>query len=293
MTQHGLDEEPRAASLFQTDDNLPNLVVIGAMKCGTTSLHQWLDQHPQVAMSRVKETNFFLERRGGAELDRYRSLFNSAAAVRGESSTSYTKYPQRPGVPARMRALIPDARLVYILRDPVDRTLSHYLHAVQRSREKRPLAEALRSLDGNIYVDPSRYAMQLEQFLEHYPRSQILVVATEEMEHEPQAVLNRIVHYLGIEAHRFDFGARANVSQRRGVNNRLGQVAESYRAKRIGRRLPRPVIEFVKGVNARLSRRVQRPDLDAHTRSRLVEYLEGDVRLLRQLTGSKFDRWSL
>jgi len=272
---------------------LPNLVVIGAMKCGTTSLHLYLDRHPDIAMSRVKEINFFLEGHGDKGIRWYESHFKSGAAIRGESSTSYTKYPQRDGVPARMHNLLPDAKLIYILRDPIERTVSQYLHDYQRSREQRPLAEALRSLSDNLYVDPSRYHMQLERYLEHYPLSQILILTTEDLRDDPELTLRRAVDFVGVKPFRFEVLGEANVSERRGQNNRLGRMLESYRAKRIARHLPRPVVELAKFVNARLSKKVQRPALDTETRQELTELLRDDVTRLRALTGMAFEKWSL
>jgi sulfotransferase family protein len=274
---------------------LPNLLVIGAMKCGTTSLHYYLDQHPDIAMSKVKEINFFLEGHGHWDkgVPWYESHFDGSAEVRGESSTSYTKYPQRSGVPERMRSLLPDAKLIYILRDPIERTVSHYLHAYHRSREKRPIAEALRSLSDNPYVDPSRYHMQLERYLEHYPLSQILILTTEELREAPQVTLGRAVEFLDLAPVRFEALTKANVSERRGRNNPLSRLSETYRAKRIARSFPQPVIEVVKFVNARLSRKVQRPSLDPETRRALVDFLRDDVTRLRALTGNSYEKWSL
>jgi len=115
---------------------LPNLVVVGAMKCGTTALHGFLDRHPEIAMSDPKELNFFFGPAAGsgddapwAEGNRhrgvgwYRHQFPVAAPVRGESSPGYTS-PSEPHVAARMAALIPGARLVYLVRDPVERAVS-------------------------------------------------------------------------------------------------------------------------------------------------------------------------
>ena len=272
---------------------LPNLVVIGGMKCGTTSLHLYLDQHPDIAMSRPKEIHFFLERNAHRTVAWYEAHFDSRAAVRGESSPGYTKYPQRDGVPARMHALIPDARLIYLLRDPIDRTVSHYLHEYLRNWEHRPLAEALRSFPDNPYVNASRYHMQLERYLEYYPLSQILLLATEDLRDDPQATLRRVVDFVGVAPFQFDVLSKANVAERRGRSNRVGRLLESSTAKRIGQRLPRPAVELGKLINARLSTKVERPALDTEKRRELADYLRDDVAQLRALTGMAFEKWSL
>lgn len=276
---------PRAA--------LPNLVIIGAMKSGTTSLHTYLDQHPSIAMSAIKEIDFFIGSRYLRGPEWYAAHFDPTAPVRGESSTSYTKYPQRPGVPERMAECIPDARLVYLVRDPIERAVSHYVHARNRRRERRSLSEALRPTATNTYLDPSRYAMQLERYRAWFPSDQILVVESEAFRDEPRATLAAICTFLAVPPFDFDTSARANVSERRGVANPVIGLVESYRLKRLARMLPRSWTRPAKALNARLSAAAERPRLDEATRRLLVESFTDDVARLRRLTGHPFSRWSL
>jgi hypothetical protein len=272
---------------------LPNFLVIGAMKAGTTTLHAWLAQHPDIGMSTIKETNYFVSGRNDHDPAWYARHFDGRAPFRAESSTSYTKFPQRPGVPERIHTLIPDAKLVYVLRDPIERTVSHYLHAVQRGRERRSLVDALAVLDDNLYVDPSRYHLQLEQYWPLYPPSRILVMTAEELHRAPLAALERVTTFLGARPFGFDTERLENVSDRRGQDTAVGRLIESYRAKRIGRLLPRTAVRLAKRVNVRLSRRIDRPVLDAGSRARLRDHLAGDVSRLREATGQSFEEWSL
>ena len=111
----------------------PNLFIIGAMKSGTTTLHEYLDSHPQIAMSRIKEPGFFVEEltlRQGE--DWYLSLFeqDDRFRYRGESSTHYTKLPVFRGVAERLSRFNPEARLIYIMRNPIERLVSHYWHNI-------------------------------------------------------------------------------------------------------------------------------------------------------------------
>src|SRR3954454_424581 len=107
---------------------LPKLLIIGAQKCGTTSLHTYLDAHPDVHMAAEKELDFFIEDRAWQRgLEWYATRFRDDAGVRGESSPNYTGWPVWDGVPERAAAVIPKARLVYLVRDPIDRIESHYL----------------------------------------------------------------------------------------------------------------------------------------------------------------------
>jgi Sulfotransferase domain. len=107
---------------------LPNLLIIGSQKAGTTSLHTYLSYHPEIFMSKNKELAFFCGTNSDKDTDWYRSNFKTDKAIRGESSMVYTHCKRYPGVPARIHELIPEAKLIYILRDPISRVLSHYSH---------------------------------------------------------------------------------------------------------------------------------------------------------------------
>ena len=155
---------------------LPNLVVIGAQKCGTSGLHYQLGLHPEIWMSRPKELNFFIEERNWSRgEDWYRAYFDARAKVRGESSPNYTAYPQHLGVPERMRTLIPEAKLIYVVRDPLERIAAHWVHNFAKRREKGDLRATLTHANTS-YVMRSQYHMQLQQFLGHYPFEQTLVI---------------------------------------------------------------------------------------------------------------------
>src|SRR3954465_14378495 len=137
---------------------MPNLIIIGGLKCGTTSVHHYLGLHPEIGMSRPKELNFFVEELNwplGA--DWYRGHFTGDERVQGESSPHYTNEPRFAGVAERIHGLLPEARIVYIVRDPIDRMLSHYLHNVAGGYESRPLEEALDD-PHSAYVHRSLYA---------------------------------------------------------------------------------------------------------------------------------------
>src|SRR5262245_46073038 len=126
------DREARAT-------RLPTFLVIGAMKGGTTALHTYLGSHPDVFMSDLKEPHFFSSGLGWDKGEEwYCSLFTEAgsATAVGESSTSYSKFPDVRHVPERAISLIPDLRVVYLVRDPIERIRSQYLHHVVMGEER-------------------------------------------------------------------------------------------------------------------------------------------------------------
>ena len=178
---------------------LPNLVVIGGLKCGTTSLHHYLNLHPEVQMSRPKELNFFVaELNWPLGADWYASHFHGGATVRGESSPHYTNRPRFEGVAERMRSVLGDARLIYMVRDPIDRMLSHYLHNVGGGYEGRPLADAFADPE-SAYVQRSRYFFQLEPYLEAFGQERIEIVGREELKRDRPATMRRVFEFLGVD----------------------------------------------------------------------------------------------
>ena len=117
---------------------LPNLIIIGGLKCGTTSIHHYLGLHPEIQMSKPKELNFFVEELNwDLGLDWYASRFDDRFKVRGESSPHYTNLPRFEGVAERIHEHCPDARLLYMVRDPIKRILSHWVHATGAGYETR------------------------------------------------------------------------------------------------------------------------------------------------------------
>ncbi len=161
---------------------LPTFFIIGAPKAGTTSFHYYLNQHPQIQMSAVKEPSFFAPssnppdaRRSINRLDQYEQLFDPAVGVRGEASTNYAEYPFRQGVPERIKELVPEAKFVYLVRDPIDRTMSHYHHLVADGGERRSLEEIFNDLSDprTPCICASLYALQLELYLRDFPQERI------------------------------------------------------------------------------------------------------------------------
>jgi hypothetical protein len=181
---------------------LPNFLVIGAMKAGTTSLFHYLNAHPQVYLSPLKEVDFFAEggnwRRG---VDWYRKQFEgapSAAVAVGEASTIYTRYPEHRGVAERIASLLPEVRLIYVLRDPIERIRSHYQHRVMIGAERCPIEEAVRQ--DPSYVDCSRYALQLQQYLPLFDRERMLLLTSEDLRDDRLDTVARAFAFLGVRS---------------------------------------------------------------------------------------------
>lgn len=181
-----------------THPRLPHFIIIGAMKSATTTLQEQLVGQPGIFMSTPKEPNFFGDdeqfRKG---LGWYQSLFISAPheALLGEASTHYTKLPTYPETVARMHALLPNARLVYVMRHPVDRLVSHYIHEWSMSTISCDINEAV-SCNPEL-IAYSRYAHQLQPYFDTYGRENVLPVFFERLIACPQQELERICSFIG------------------------------------------------------------------------------------------------
>jgi len=276
---------------------LPNLIVIGAAKCGTTSLHEYLDEHPQISMSREKELHFFVDRKNWSRgLGWYESQFDAETPVRGESSPGYSAFPLYRGVPERMAETIPHARLVYLVRDPVERVVSHYSHRTVNWPEMRKLEEAL--ADPHLHewlVTPSRYWLQLEQYLARFPAEQILVVDADELGASRAEVLARIFAFVGVDPtfSSPEFERTHNAATGRVQPNRAGEAMLTVLdralgpawAKAVRRRTPQ-------GLKAAFRHEAPRPVLPDEVRAKLEDELRDDVAKLRAHTGLAFAGWT-
>jgi hypothetical protein len=184
----------------------PNLFIIGAMKSGTTTLHEYLDTHPQIAMSQEKEPGYFVEELGlhkGEEwyLSRWHED-GGDSLYRGESSTHYTKLPIFKGVPERLFHYNPQARLIYIMRNPFDRVVSHYWHALRDAYHGGELRSLLRAVQEDpSYLAFSDYATQLEPYFDRFGRGAVLTLTFEALLEEPQREVDRIYRWLGLASH--------------------------------------------------------------------------------------------
>lgn len=194
---------------MSTPRRKPNLFVIGAMKSGTTSLHEYLDTHPQISMSTQKEPAFFAKEftlnRGE---DWYLSLFSQDSQYKylGESSTQYTRLPLFEGVPQRLYEFNPNARLIYIMRNPLERVISHYWHAtrvrsiLKGAGEPRPLVKAILE-SPDEYLATGNYAMQLEPYIALFGLASIYTLTFEALIQNPQQQMNKIYQWLGLSHH--------------------------------------------------------------------------------------------
>ncbi|MGH2698221.1 MAG: sulfotransferase domain-containing protein [Actinomycetota bacterium] len=290
------------------DPRLPNFLIVGAMKAGTTSLYHYLRPHPQLFMASIKELDFFVEELNWSRgIEWYRRQFARAGRypARGEASTNYSKYPRFKGVPERIAKLVPQARLIYVVRDPIERMRSHYQHSFALGVERAPISDAL--INNPAYLMSSRYGLQVEQYRDHFPPDQVLIVTSEELRDQRAHTMVRVYRFLGI-----DVGYIAPTLDREyyktkertqyspliaSLRNTLKKrVPYSKRAKELVDSLGQRPKRFTSHRRERRDHSSPAPapnTIPDTTRTRLEEILAEDVARLRAYMPPGFDGWGI
>ncbi|TNY35950.1 sulfotransferase family protein [Thermomonospora catenispora] len=299
--------------------SLPDVLVIGAPKAGTTALHRGLARHPQLFMSPVKEPKFFLTDgpppRGGGPGDAqtyrehiwrrsdYEALFDAAppGALRGESTPFYL-YDQEAQL--RIHRLIPHVRMIAVLRDPVERAHSNWAHLWSAGLEPiGDVVEACAAQERRVragwsafwrYVDLGRYGEQLQHLFKLFPREQVLLLRYEELRDRPAAALDEICAFLGVRTGVLDALPRENVTPHvaDSPGNRALQALLRGGA-RIGAHMPEAVRKAARRPFLALLQRdprTRRPPTPQQ-RARLLPYFEDDIALLSEITGWDCTDW--
>jgi Sulfotransferase domain len=274
---------------------LPNLLIIGAGKSGTSSLHFYLSQHPEIHMSEIKEMRFLHLPWALEQLDLYATFFDGTAAVRGESSPTYTQHPLLPGVPERIRAAMPEARLIYLVRDPVERAISSYRQACGMVRSvEQPFGDPEDPY--NRYAVQGRYATQLERYTRLFPRDQILVVDQADLLKRRGDTLRKIFRFLHVDEEFSSRRFRERANTRDDSSARLTEIGWWLRHTRAAdavRSLPHgPRKTLTRSTKRLLSRRVE-PVVTPELRQRLCRVFGEEVDRLRALTGQEFSTWQV
>ncbi len=272
---------------------LPNFLIIGAAKAGTTSLYHYLRQHPQVFMSAVKEVNFFAYAGQGSRqfpvrsLEEYGALFREVRAEKavGEASPRYLSHPEAA---ERIRRTLPEVRLVASLRDPVERAYSGYLMQVRKGRERRPPEACFER--GDVYVEGGFYGEQLRRFYDRFDSGRIHVLLFEELGGRARATLRALFDFLEVDP---DFAPDTSVRHNVG-----GYPARRWLVRLLASRwLRETVAQWAPAPVQSLGRRLRErnltaaPALPPQLRQRLLELYRPDIERLQGLVGRDLSAW--
>jgi hypothetical protein len=249
-------------------------------------------------MSKEKELDYFIDRGNWSKgIGWYKSHFTTDAPLLGESSPNYTSYPLVKGVAKRMHSFLPDAKLIYIVRDPVERIISQYIHYCTSGFENRSFEESLMQLDtNNRYIIRSQYYMQLSQFLKYYPKSDIIIITAEELYRERIETLNKIFRFLNVEEGFYsdEFWIIKHSSKEKGRKNLVGLFFKSLSETGLAKLFSTDIRMGVgRLIYPPFSKRIEKPHLTANLKAKIQAYLREDISQFRTISGRRYSDWSL
>jgi Sulfotransferase domain len=293
---------------------MPNFLLIGSQSAGTTSVHNYLKQHPQIYVSPIKETNFFVHDGQNPDIvpylsasitsvGAYRALFEGAFAHQaiGEASPLYLVDPHAA---ARIRHHIPKAKLIAILRDPAERAYTAYWMRVRDGRESRSFEQAVEeelrggldeSLDFALrhYVRWGLYAAHLEVYLGMFDRAQLATFLFDDLQADPVGFMRELFRFLEVDdAFVPDTSVRYNASG--SARSRLLRplFRKSALTKALRRTLPEPLARRAASFReAWRSRELSKPPMPLQLRQKLVAKYRSDILALQDLIGRDLSRW--
>jgi Sulfotransferase domain len=281
-------------------DGLPeksaaDAIVIGAMRAGTTALYRVFLESGLVAVPECKETDFYLSKSNFARgLNWYRKQFGNSDLPWVDFCPNYTKRDMFPGAPARTFENAPNAKLIFIARDPVARAESQYKHTFMHSASLADPADVFDTREGEHILMVSKYAYQLEPYFEHWSKDDILIVDFNDLLDHSSVVFKRIAEHIGLEPsaiERLSNLPEANSGDEiRRMPRWWGQMRDTKMGRYVRSRTPRKLIDSMRAA-VKTGKPLQVPEFDDRIRSNLAQKLKTDASRFREITGKSFRSW--
>lgn len=268
-------------------------MIIGAMKCGTSSLAHMVSLHPDISFSKPKEPQFFSNYHDWRHrLDQYHSHFTKSAKLYGEGSTNYTKYPDfRWNIWDDIYEYNKNMKFIYVVRDPVERIISHYSHIYETGFTDDPIDVALRRIPG--LINTTRYYTQISPYIKKFGREQVHIVLFDQMIKQPTTVLNDIFHFLGLETIDITESDLGKIH----VNKSYRGTRKHHKYKKLKNHLGYKLLrKLLPGLAARIadnSKRhlKQKPKLSLESIELVQNLVEADILMLQSLVDADLSSW--
>jgi hypothetical protein len=262
-----------------------NFLIIGSAKSATTSLSNGLALHPDICFSLPKEPQFFSKTDWRHQIPEYHALFTSKAKLYGEGSTNYTKFPSfNKQIYADIFEYNPKMKLIYIMRHPIDRIVSHYTHTYNRGYE--PLKDINKAITLNEhYINTSKYATQIEPYIEQFGRAQILLLFFEDFVNRPQEVLDTVYTFLEVDQLDIDI---SQINKNKSFNRRVLHYTYDN---------PKTIWKKFKKVGLIIKNYFNRdfidsqPQLTEATKQHIVNGVTDDIHRIEKLTNKDLSKW--
>jgi hypothetical protein len=245
-------------------------------------------------MSSPKETDYFLEE-NNKSIEWYKNCFKEDAIEYGEVSPNYSKHPHPKfiGVPERMYNIIPNVKILYLVRDPLERAVSNYAHNWIDRRFDKTIDEIFQS-EEHYLLDKSRYHYQVKQYIKYFEKSQILIIQSEKLRDNRGKTLEKVFDFIGVRKCKFkESMEKYNVTDNRVRLNKLGQWISENKILRPFRKTLKILMgnEMYDNAKRALSSRRQIPKLSDDIKKKAKKYLRKDAERLREFTGMSFEEW--
>lgn len=296
---------------------MPNFIIIGAPRAGTTSLYHYLHQHPQIVMGKIKETNFFAFLASQLEtnyeikpnskwqvttLPEYEALFESKknAKAIGEASPIYLF---TPGVPNQIHKYIPTAKIILILRNPIDRAYSTYLKNRREGFETRSFEDAVMQeiqnpstivCSENFYVRAGLYFEHITRYLQYFDISRFKIIFQEDLEEFPKVILKNVFEYLEVENQfipdvsvRFNEALPPMLMKKTSGRRAMKKITSTLR-QFIPPKVYFSLLNMKYAINKKV---VTYPALLANTKLLLRNQYTADIEKLQSFTGRDLSKW--
>lgn len=270
---------------------LPNFIICGTQKGGTTALYAYLREHPEIFFALKKEVHYFdLNYHQGIKWyeKHFRGVTSNHKAI-GEASPFYMYLEE---VPERIHETLPDVKLIFILRNPVDRAYSHYWHEVKLGYEWLSFEEAIkkekdRLAEGTIYnkqhysyLDRGKYVKQLKRYRKYFSKDQMLILMNDELKEEPEKVMKEIFEFLDVDSN--------FISPNWHVRVYSGKSPKIWTFQRLKRYIP---LKAVHAIIDAINLRSGYPPMNPKTREKLIKYFKPINKELEKFLGRKLNNW--
>jgi hypothetical protein len=271
-----------------------DFMMIGAQKAGTTSLAAQLAAHPQICFCKEKEPGYFHKMADWrAELDGYHRLYDPRPGqLCGEASTFYTFFPEFLGTAERLYDYNPALKLIYVVRQPVERVISHYSHNFVREIDTRPPAAAI--IQEPAYVNRSRYAVQIRPYLELFGPENVLLLVFEEYTADQVGALSQVAAFLGIDAAPFRTVDTTPLHQSVGQPYLRSESLRNFTKTDVFQKMrdvvPASIRQPIR--HRLLSNKIEaKPTFAPELRRAIWRLVEDDVRVIEELLGRRLEGW--
>lgn len=282
---------------------MPNFLIIGAAKAGTTSLFHYLDQHPEVFMSKIKEPRFFAVEKNHPDigddpvkkriwantitsLEQYQALFAEATNQKaiGEVSPLYLGWSQLSS--ESIQKYIPNVKLVACLRNPSDRAFSHFLHNIRIKAEKsRDFEKIFRTNPNHHYFSLGMYYKLLKPYYDRFPSEQIRIYLFEDLLKKPNDLIVDLFRFLGVNEH-YEINIETKYNQSRiPRNDFLQEIADSKVIKVLPVKIQKKIQNVLKDVN------YYKPYISQEMKHELTQYFSDDIICLQHLINRDLSHW--